>query len=381
MRIVVLYFILGTSLLFAQENVEQIGVLSNVLNEASGLVFHNDRLITHNDSGNETLLFELDSTSGEILRTITVTNAVNVDWEDMTRDDTYFYVGDIGNFNGDRENLRIYRILISDFENSDNVTADIIDFAYEDQLDFTTSPNSDWDAEALFILDNHLIILTKQWQSNGTTAYSIPVTIGTHLAENIGSFPIDGLVTGATYNPTMDVVFICGYSSLLLPFLSHTTNANLQNIFGDEVIRDALDIGFAQVEAITHTEGDTYFFSTENFTRNTPAINSPARLFSFSFTMESEEEEPEEPAEEPIVTNTILRVYKPPGLGVLNYEIETNNTVFGWAIYDALGRTVQLQMAPVLDQSTIDISGLESAVYYLTFFSNNDLISAGFLVD
>jgi hypothetical protein len=32
-----------------------------------------------------------------VLRTVAITNATNVDWEDIAQDASYIYIGDIGN--------------------------------------------------------------------------------------------------------------------------------------------------------------------------------------------------------------------------------------------------------------------------------------------
>ena len=55
--------------------------------ESSGLIFYNNRLITHNDSGNLPRLYEMDTLSSQVIRTIRIDNATNIDWEDITQDD------------------------------------------------------------------------------------------------------------------------------------------------------------------------------------------------------------------------------------------------------------------------------------------------------
>ena len=114
--------------------------LDATVNETSGLLYINNTLITHNDSANTNQLFDIDTTTGNVTRTVTITNATNVDWEDLTKDDTYIYIGDFGNYEGDRTDLKVYRIAISDYLNNSSVTADVINFSYADQTDFTTSP-------------------------------------------------------------------------------------------------------------------------------------------------------------------------------------------------------------------------------------------------
>ena len=63
--------LLLSSQLFAQ-NLTVLTTLSDTVSENSGLLNLNGRLITHNDSGGEAALFEIDSLNGHILRKVVV---------------------------------------------------------------------------------------------------------------------------------------------------------------------------------------------------------------------------------------------------------------------------------------------------------------------
>ena len=92
------------------------------------------------DSGNKARLIGLNI-SGKPARTIKIKNAKNHDWEDLTSDkEGNIYIGDFGNNNGTRTDLKVYRIAITDYFASDSVTADVINFSYSTQTDFTPSP-------------------------------------------------------------------------------------------------------------------------------------------------------------------------------------------------------------------------------------------------
>ncbi|HLW15156.1 MAG TPA: hypothetical protein VKX30_06640, partial [Flavobacteriaceae bacterium] len=52
-------------------NVEEKLRLPKALRESSGIIFFNDKLVSHNDSGNKNKLYELDTISGTVTRTIT----------------------------------------------------------------------------------------------------------------------------------------------------------------------------------------------------------------------------------------------------------------------------------------------------------------------
>src|SRR5687767_13523948 len=90
---------------------------SNEITESSGLAAsrcQTDVLWTHNDSGDDAFIFAISPT-GKHLGTWRVTNARNLDWEDIgaykdTTGNCYLYIGDIGNNKRERAEQRIYRI-------------------------------------------------------------------------------------------------------------------------------------------------------------------------------------------------------------------------------------------------------------------------------
>ena len=385
------FFLLAYSFIYAQEDVREVGPLPEAVSESSGLLFFNGKIITHNDSGNTAQLFEIDTLSLAITRTVTVTNAQNVDWEDISQDENYIYIGDFGNNNGNRTDLTIYKILKSTYLTSESVTAEQIDFVYEDQVVFESNPNNnDWDAEALFVLNDDLIILTKQWQSGGTVAYSVPKTSGTHSAKNLGNYAVNGLVTGATYSPETKTLFIIGYSRLLAGFLTKVEGVAQTAIFGGTITRTNLDIGFAQVEGITFANDTTYYFSSEQFSRINPPISSASRLFSFKVNVtieeepeeeEPEEEEPEEENPEEGTSEKELILYRQIGSSVLHYELNTNQEVFGRAIFDLSGRQIAKYPGSDISSNSIDISTLQKSVYYLTFYLQEKTISKPFILN
>jgi len=246
--------------------------LPNTVSETSGLLFYNGKLITHNDSGDSAKLYELDTISGNISRTIHITNATNVDWEDITQDETYIYIGDFGNNNGNRQDLKIYRILKSDFNSATTITSEVISFSYEDQVSFTSNPyNHDFDAEAFSVYHNELIIFSKNWASSEVNAYSIPKTIGSHTAIKRASYNSEGLITGATYNSEDNSFLLCGYNKEGKPLLFYLKDVDVENLFNGYIERTDISssIGLAsQIEGIAHISGKKYFLSREHVNRN-----------------------------------------------------------------------------------------------------------------
>ena len=380
----------------SQADTNSIGILPLDVSETSGLLFHNNSLITHNDSGNEPVLYVLDTLSLEILRTVTISNAVNMEWEDLASDDTYIYIADIGNNQGDRTDLGIYRIEKQLFDNSDTVAADYISYTYEDQSDFSGEANSDWDAEAMIVVGDVLVVFTKQWQSNGTVAYSMPKSPGNHEAARLETYDSNGLITGATFNPLSQVVFLCGYSQQLFPFVVRIENIQDTFTFGSNAVRSALPLSFTQLEAITAAGLNTYYMSSERFVNISPPITLEPQLFKFT-TEDTEPSDPpvdpppddpppdDPPPDDPPIEPTPdpdnideVVVFQANGSNVLSYEIGLDDTLFGRAIFDTTGRRIRYTAGPDIHNNNIDLSTLRAAIYYLTFYFDGRVISKAF---
>lgn len=198
----------------ANKELELVTLLDSDVNETSGLLFLNGRLITHNDSGGASSLYEVDGITGNVILEIPIENAVNRDWEDITSDSEYIYIGDIGNNNGDRRDLIIYKVSISDLGSnaSTPVLAQEISYKYAEQMRFESSPyNHDYDAEALVSIGDSLYIFTKNWANNQTNIYAIPKIPGSYEVNKIDSLIVNGLISAADYDAVNNRVMLLGY--------------------------------------------------------------------------------------------------------------------------------------------------------------------------
>jgi hypothetical protein len=253
------------------------------LDENSGLIFYNNNIITFNDSGGEANLYEINASTGNITRTVTITNATNVDWEDITQDASFIYIGDIGNNNGNRTDLKIYKIAKNDYDGSDDIAvAEIISYSYADQVDFTSNPNNtNWDAEGLISYGEQLLIFSKNWVDHRVNVYSIPKTNGTHSALLVSTYNTNGLITSAEISLNEDIIYLTGYSSFQAPFMYtiHGIPNNSLDVFSgiiSEKISNIIPIG-NQVEAIAlfeitpikhrlYISNEKFIFSYEDIT-------------------------------------------------------------------------------------------------------------------
>ena len=136
-----LIFCLSTSLLQGQE-LNGINALDQTLMECSGLHFTNDRLLSILDSGNDEVIIEIDPESGSPDRIVQLMNVENIDWESITADEEYIYIGDFGNNDGTRQDLRILKLSLEAYLNESDMVSEIeeISFSYADQGSFSPEP-------------------------------------------------------------------------------------------------------------------------------------------------------------------------------------------------------------------------------------------------
>ena len=370
------FFLAGP--LAAQSEITWAGALPEAVQESSGLLRDGPYLITHNDSGNPPELFVLDTASLDIVRRGRVTNAPNKDWEDIAQDDAYFYIGDFGNNLGSRKDLRILRISKEAFAESSSVEAGFISFSYEDQTDFSGTSNSDWDAEALLVGQDSLWVFTKQWQSGGTTAYGFPKQPGTYVARRAGDFPVRGLITGASPIPGDDAFLLLGYSGQLQPFLLHVPAASPAGGFPAGTAKVPLDIPFSQAEGVAVSASGTVFISTESFSNE--IISLPAGIFRCDLDLKSPDAAGEGDQGDAGVEDGLQLVLSyTPDSGLLRYRFTGEADILAQAVFDTSGRRVLFQQGAGAGARQLDVSSLESAIYYLTVYLRDQRISRAFL--
>ncbi len=266
----------------------RIATLPPDLLEISGMIYWNGKLYAHEDSGNDPIIYEIDATTGEISKTITLTvSLTSMDWEDITQDENYIYVGDFGNNSGTRQNLRIFRVaknLITAAGPSATIAAtDIstINFTYNDQTDFTSRPNATpFDCEAMIYRDGNLHLFTKGWDGNGTKHYVLPATPGTQEATYLETFNPGTLRITAATKANDNAVILLGYEVPDFPFpfprggmwvISDFNDYNTIFTSGNKrkidlgIVSNGGTDGIGQIEGITAVDQTRVLISSENF--------------------------------------------------------------------------------------------------------------------
>jgi hypothetical protein len=236
------------------------------LRECSGIIYYNGGIWTHNDSGGGAEIYKLDITTGEILQTVHIANARNVDWEDIAQDSLFIYIGDFGNNNGTRNDLCVYQLpksLIIPKRYSE-VNATKISFRYADQEDFTSRPrNHNYDCEALLSNGDSLYLFTKNWQDLNTRLYSLPAQPGDYLLIPQDTYRVNGLITGADRDPETGVITLVGYQDFV-SFVSLLFDYPERCFFSGNKRRiDLPDFVFVQTEGVASYSDGNVLISCE----------------------------------------------------------------------------------------------------------------------
>jgi hypothetical protein len=182
-------------------------------------MIHSSGILTLNEG--QTFWTQVDNSSPEeiyeinqlcqVLRTLKITNASKTDWEDIAHDDQgTIYIGDFGNNNNNRNNLKIYILKNVDQHVSDTISAERITFSYANQNDFPPEAAArNFDMEAMIWYNDSLHLFSKNRTdpfTGFTYHYIMPDEPGDYKLLPVDSFKTgDGpmvffWITGAAIN-------------------------------------------------------------------------------------------------------------------------------------------------------------------------------------
>jgi hypothetical protein len=236
--------------------------------ETSGLVYTDGKLWTFGDSGNPPDIFSVDTTTGNTLQTVNISNYPNTDWEDIAADSDYLYIADLGNNEGNRTDLKILKVAKHDIGNGTVVgaTAQAIFVSFTDQTSFVVDDNTNFDCEAIISKGDSLYLFTKDHGDFRTRVYAVSKTPGTYRLSPYTSFNVNGKITGADFNPATGEIALIGYmSSKFNSFLWLLNDFRGSMFFSGNKRR--VEIGNSttswQTEGITYTGAVRFFISCE----------------------------------------------------------------------------------------------------------------------
>lgn len=243
------------------------------LDEVSGITYSDDSKILwalqDRGNSNEIYGFKLD---GSHEKSLTIANATNRDWEDITTSASGdIYIGDFGNNANERKDLCIYKVEQSELQNNVAYSAYKIEFSYPEQTEFPPSKEERYyDVEGFFEFQEHFYLFTKNRSKNfdGTTfVYQIPNLSGVHKAQLVGTFKTCTnynrcAVTSVALSPKKDKIAILTQSKLIL-FQDFTADNFLEGKRRD------IDLNhFSQKEGVVFKDQHTILIADERNKRS-----------------------------------------------------------------------------------------------------------------
>ncbi|GAA5034715.1 hypothetical protein GCM10011506_29230 [Marivirga lumbricoides] len=258
------------SFLFSQKIIE-LGSLPEILSGSSGLEFSKSGNIwTINDHG-KPVLYQLTKDSFTINKTVYLNNKIK-DWEDLTSDDHgNFYIGDFGNNDNNRTDLKIYIIPDPDSIAEKIYTAKIIRFKLSDQKTFPPPKGKlEFDIEAMIHFNGNIYLFSK---SRGNPfkgqikVYKLTDQPGEHIAQLKDTFytgeglMLENWITGATISRQNGI----------LALLSHNKIFFFSCFKGDDFFNGNFEMlpldHFSQKEAIDFDDTQGTYLITDELTR------------------------------------------------------------------------------------------------------------------
>ncbi|TSA51155.1 MAG: T9SS C-terminal target domain-containing protein [Sphingobacteriales bacterium] len=340
--------------------------LPSVVDESSGLeIINRNNIWSHNDSGNSPKLYNFDST-GALIRILTISNASNVDWEDLAQDSVgNFYIGDFGNNNNDRNDQVIYKIQNPTLIAGNSVTAQTISFSFPDQNAFPPADaNLNFDMEAFFWFHHSLYLFSKNRTVpyNGyTKLYRLPETPGSHTAVLVDSLYLGSgpeyitSATGADISPDeKSVALLSGQHIYLftqfsnddffggtihqLNFSTLTQKEGIVFISNDEVyLSDELNSGIGQ---------KLYYQNLDQWIDTTTVINNLVEV------------NPEQ-SDWSIFPNPVLNeltVQRKLAVGNLKLAVISIHDIYGKEIFHSMN---------ILQSEIINLHSISSGIYFI----------------
>lgn len=217
------------------------------------------------DAGNNNHLYGLN-TKGDIIKDISIKNAQNIDWEDLTSDHLgNLYIGDFGNNNKSRKHFTIYKVSNPDRAGT-TVKADIISFKLPKKM-------KPADFESFFLYKGNFYIFSKA--DKNCKLFSVPNTIGNHTAHYISEDNLKGKhkkVTSADISDDGKRVVLLNHSQLwILEGYNNTdffSGSKRNSVFNHDSQKEGINFINSNTVLITdektkHSGGNIYSFNID----------------------------------------------------------------------------------------------------------------------
>ncbi|MGB5026423.1 MAG: T9SS type A sorting domain-containing protein [Saprospiraceae bacterium] len=338
-------------------------ILESKLQHSSGILTLNEgqTFWTQVDNSSPAELYEIDLNC-KILRTVKIIGVSKTDWEEITTDyQGNIYLGDFGNNNNSRQDLKIYILRAIASNLSDSILPELIQFNYNNQTAFPpAAANRNFDMEAMVWYQDTLHLFSKNRTdpfTGYTYQYKIPAIPGTYAVHPADSFKTgDGpdvffWITGAAFNP-IDTELI---------LLSHDRLWKFSGFEGSRFFSGKNSLitlpTYSQKEGICYAKENTWYLTDEYF--------SSLRIGGNLYEMKLEPTKIEESDSE-----IEFAVFPNPAQRFLEILIPKINPDHPdqLILYDALG-SILLQTRLDKMRTLIPIEHLVNGIYFIRAYS------------
>ena len=340
------------------------GSLPTSLSESSSLEFNGvSDFWSNNDNGGNNKIYRVSS-SGSLKQSITILGASNDDWEEITHNSTRtnMFIGDFGNNNSDRQNLKIYKIPYPTSTSGSTITASTINFSYPDQKKFPSSWKN-FDVEGFFSLNGKLYLFTKGdgRATKYTKMYRLPDQPGKYVAKLVDSFYVDSRITAASISPDGKSAVLISNTQIHL-FRNFTNN----NIFTGQYHKISISGSWTQKEGVAFFSNSLIYISEEG----SPGRNKIYSVDLSPYIIAPRISSPD--INEESVFESEISVFPNPAN---SFTFIQNNEIFSHAEVIILNLTGQIIDKKVLDNPEpkirIETDFLKPGIYTIHFIGDN----------
>ena len=331
------------------------GSLPSVVRESSGLDFNGyDSYWTHNDGYGDNRLYRVSAT-GALQQTITINGAINNDWEDLTHDAqrNYLFIGDFGNNNCVRTNLKIFRIPYPGATTT-SVSAQAISFTYSDQSTFSSSWLN-FDVESFFHFNGSLYLFSK---ADGvavgyTKMYRLPDSPGSYVATLVDSFYTNDRTTSADITADGSAMILMSNSHLHI--FKNFTGANF---FSGQHTQVNISGAWSQKESLSFVSNNEIYMSDEdngsgNFVYY---LNLSSYIPSSSINAIAD------------INETKISTYPNPALSQVNFGFDKTCRSVNILFFDIMGNVILNNTFDNTNLVNVDVVAMARGIYFYKIF-------------
>ncbi|MDB4229022.1 hypothetical protein N9786_01880, partial [Flavobacteriaceae bacterium] len=194
---------------------------------------------------------------GKLIKSVRFHDIKNKDWEDIAADEDHYYIADTGNNSGNRKNLKIY-ILTKEL-----IVRGEISISYSAQKDFTKRALNSFDAEALTVVGDSLVLFSKNRLTQQSELYTFPKKAGDYVLSPSAILKVESLITAADYNQIHDLLALTGYNFKGEQFF-YTVSNFIKNGWNSIALKKYLiPIEKAQIEAVKIQDVSNFWLTSE----------------------------------------------------------------------------------------------------------------------